>query len=112
MAAPHVTGVMALLLSEQDYSPSELINKIKETATALLGSKTKIASIVDKISRLIGVDYEDTDIIKLLYLDWSSDSFATSNLPFTSSTSAMRLSITYYIIQLVLSFIFSGFFIL
>jgi subtilisin family serine protease len=111
MAAPHVAGVMALLLSEQDYSPSELIAKIKESATGLHGSKTNVTNIVDNISQLIGVEYEDTDITKLLYMDWSSDSFTKSNIPSTSSTSTMRLLIP-SIIQLALPFIFASFFIL
>jgi cerevisin len=33
MATPHVVGVMALLLSEHDYSPLELKNKILKLAT-------------------------------------------------------------------------------
>jgi len=38
MASPHVAGVMALLLSQADYSPPELIAKITETATKLNGT--------------------------------------------------------------------------
>ncbi|KAI9252662.1 peptidase S8/S53 domain-containing protein [Sporodiniella umbellata] len=33
MAAPHVTGTMAILLSEQNYTPLELANIIKNTST-------------------------------------------------------------------------------
>lgn len=109
MAAPHVTGVMALLLSEQNYTPSELIDKIKETGTVLSSFKSKIAGIVDKIARMMNAKYEDTTIIKLLYVDWSSDSFANSDYSYTSSTSIMYLPIT-YVVQL-LSLVFLGFFI-
>ncbi|KAI8639407.1 peptidase S8/S53 domain-containing protein, partial [Parasitella parasitica] len=41
MAAPHVTGVMAILLSQQDYTPTELINKVKESATLTVSSRTE-----------------------------------------------------------------------
>jgi subtilisin family serine protease len=113
MAAPHVTGVMALLLAEKNYTPSELINKIKDTATTSLSSKSKVSGIVDKISRLIGAEYEDTtDAVKLLYMGWISSSFANSDFSLSSSTSTMHLPMAYIIQPLLSLLLFSGFFIL
>ncbi|CAG8472586.1 2628_t:CDS:2 [Paraglomus brasilianum] len=60
MASPHVAGVMALLLSQANYSPPELIAKITETATRLNGTSapklllyvysndTSVAIVADK----------------------------------------------------------------
>ncbi|CAG8451529.1 6554_t:CDS:2 [Ambispora gerdemannii] len=41
MASPHVAGVMAILLSQGNYTPPELVKKIKEMATVFNKSATK-----------------------------------------------------------------------
>lgn len=80
MAAPHVAGVMAILLSQQDYTPAELIEKVRESATLAISSRTESNDIVDEISRLTGVDYEDSSIIKVLYMDSSLDTFIRTDI--------------------------------
>lgn len=80
MAAPHVTGVMAILLSQQDYTPAELIEKVRESATLAISSRTESNDIVDEISRLTGVEYKDSSIIKVLYMDSSLDNFIRTDI--------------------------------
>ncbi|KAF1805525.1 peptidase S8/S53 domain-containing protein [Mucor lusitanicus] len=86
MAAPHVTGVMAILLSQQDYTPAELIDKVRESATLAISSRTESNDIVDEISRLTGVEYKDSSIIKVLYMDSSLDNFIRTDIVASSMT--------------------------
>lgn len=75
MAAPHVAGVMATLLSENDYSPYELIQKVKETATIAsvhLETTKKDDDIAYEISQLTGTSYDNLTKIKVLYMEPSS----------------------------------------
>ncbi|EPB90836.1 hypothetical protein HMPREF1544_02253 [Mucor circinelloides 1006PhL] len=87
MAAPHVTGVMAILLSQQDYTPAELIEKVRESATLAISSRTESNDIVDEISRLTGVEYQDSSIIKVLYMDSSLDNFIRTDIVSSSVVS-------------------------
>lgn len=80
MAAPHVAGVMAILLSQKNYTPVELIEKVRESATLAISSRTESNDIVDEISNLTGVEYKDSSIIKVLYLDSSLDSFIRTDI--------------------------------
>jgi cerevisin len=79
IAAPHITGAMAILLSQQDYTPFELIQKLKESATVSMSSRTKSNEAAEEISHLIGLDMDDQSLIKIVYIDPSLDIFSENS---------------------------------
>ncbi|CEP18161.1 hypothetical protein [Parasitella parasitica] len=91
MAAPHVTGVMAILLSQQDYAPAELIEKVRESATLAISSRTESNDVVDEISRLAGVEYQDSSVIKVLYMDSALDNFIRTDIVSSMADRAQHL---------------------
>ncbi|KAK4518844.1 uncharacterized protein ATC70_009068 [Mucor velutinosus] len=99
MAAPHVTGVMAILLSQQDYTPVALIEKVRESATLAISSRTESNDIVDEISRLTGVEHEDSSVIKVLYMDSSLDDFIRTDIVSSSMASKRHhlMPVVFYI---------------
>lgn len=81
MAAPHVAGMMAILLSENEYTPPELIEKVKEAATLTVSSRAAHNDIAYEISQLTGISYNNSAEIKVLYMD---PSFLKSSNSFSS----------------------------
>ncbi|KAI8884215.1 subtilisin-like protein [Backusella circina FSU 941] len=106
MAAPHITGAMAILLSQQDYTPFELIQSLKESATVSISSRTRSNEVAEEISHLIGLDMDDQSLIKIIYIDPSLDFFSETDDSFIRSSA--RIQVPSYFSIFIMSLILMG----